>query len=125
MTHGRIAMQIKTAGLLQFLVHIPYPMRHDSQIRHRPFGYIQTVERLQEPEQIQIQILNFIQLINVGNIAPGIGKRLLLRLRIRQVYGFKKDIVSPLGVERGIDIYQIDALILNRFLQHLQIVAVV
>jgi len=71
------------------------------------------IQAEQKLVQIQVKILDFIQFINVGDITPGVGESLFLSFGIVQVDGFEKDIIRPFRVERGVDVNQVDAFILD------------
>ena len=125
MAHRRIAMQIKAAGIFQFLMYIEYPMRHYSEIGNHALGNSDTVEVLQETEQIQIEILDFAHLVDIRDIAPGIGEGFFLRLGVGHIYRLEQDIISPLGVKRRVDVDQVDGFILDGVFEDIEAVAVV
>jgi hypothetical protein len=124
---GRVAVQIQAAGRFQHAVELDQPRRHHREIRHHVVLTEKLLHRAEQVGDVGIAARHHLVkgLRGFRAIVPAILERLDLAVRGRALGRLEEDVVVGVGVERRVEIDQVDALVRNVLAQHLQIVAIV
>jgi len=108
MAHCRVAMEVKAAGVYEEAVHVINTDGHGGEVGNGAFGNADAVEGGDKLVEVRVEGFKLAEGVHVAYVAPGVGKGFFLGLGVSHVEAFEEDIVVSLGVERGIDIDEVD-----------------
>jgi hypothetical protein len=126
MAGGRIAMQVEASGWLQHAAQLDQARSHHREIRQQVRVAEKCPERLHRLRGLPARLCDFLEgTCGFGVPLPGILERLDLRRSLRAVTLGEQDVVAGVGIERRIEVDEIDALIGDVSPEHVEVVAVI
>ncbi len=126
MARGRIAVQIKRPRGLQHAVQLQKPHGHHREICHHVVFLQKRPHRPQHFRRVGIARLHHLVKSLLGRLVsvPAIAKGFDLRLALVPVRRLEKHIIIRVGIERRIEIDEIDALVFDVLAQNGKVVAI-
>ena len=78
MTHILVAMEIERAGALEDFTHVPNSDCHSCKVCNCSFAEANCIECCKEFEEVEVDVMEFVECVFVLDVAPSVGKCLLL-----------------------------------------------
>ena len=107
MAHGRVAVEVERAAVLQHFTHVPDSDCHCRQVSDSSLAETNCVKCGEEFEQIQIEGLQFVERVFVRDVAPCVCECLFLCLDVFQINFLEKHIVIAFGIEGRVNIDEV------------------